>query len=114
MGIIYKKGKWRIREELDDCFSLNDLKGDIFKPECNPDLTAEQLQTEEKDFEQRVNDEGVWCYFLECWNSEVDHGWEIVDAIGGFVGQYNGATTGLDHYIVEEWAKAIEDNDLPE
>jgi len=103
--VIYKSpdSVWRIVEIEDQCFSLDFLKGDGFKPETNPSLTIEQLRKEEWIFEQKVENEGVFGYALEKWNPMPDRGWEIVDSCFGFVGCHEVE----NHYIVDELKRQI-------
>lgn len=92
--------KYRVLELHDETFSIDDLKGDIFKPEINPEADVEALAQAEVDFENRVMDEGVFGYELERWNPSPGKGYESLDSCFGFVGQYNAKTNA--HYIVDE------------
>ncbi len=98
--VIWKKGKYRIVEMLDEDYSLTDLKGDCYCPKTNSDIDPEKLKQEELDFEDKVISEGVWGYCLQVWNPEIDHGWETTDSCWGFVGPYDPITN--NHYIVDE------------
>ena len=108
--ILYTQENYRIIEHVDDFTSIENLKGDCFKPEQMPHLTVEEVKTEETMFERRVEWEGVYGYELQVWNPEVNRGWEFVDSCFGFVGTYE----DHNHYIVDEFKaainQAIEDN----
>lgn len=97
---IYQVQNYRIVEISDVDFSLDDLKGDCFNPEVNPDIDAAKLRSEELAFERQVESEGVFGYALEVWSDKVGEGWTHVDSCFGFVGQWNRETN--NHYIVDE------------
>jgi hypothetical protein len=99
---------YRIIEVMDDDISLDDLKGDSFNSELNTDLDREQLKIEEKQFEELVNNEGVYGYILEKWNSLPGMGYEHVDSCFGFVCQYSENESAFNHYIVEELKSLID------
>lgn len=105
--VIYQKYEYRIVEHQVECFSMDDFKGDTFKPECNPDIDTEQLKQEEKTFEEEVFQEGVFCYILEKWNPEVGLGWMGIDSCYMFVGEYV-PNSKYAHYIVQEFIDDIE------
>lgn len=98
---IYQETKFRIVEIADHTYTLEDLKGDCFCPDTNTEIDVEELKKQERDFEVKVEREGVYGYSLEVWNPEVGHGWEHVDSCFGFIGQYDSKTN--DHYIVDEF-----------
>ena len=104
--IIFTEGPYRIVECLDDCFSIDDLMGDVFCPIANPDLDKEKLAIEKKQFIKKVENEGVFGYVLEKWNSGVGMGWEDMSSCWGFVGPYDEKNN--DHYIVQELKLEIE------
>lgn len=98
---------WRILECVDTCADLEDLKGDVFNPKGilemhGPEMTVETLKEQEREFEDRVQREGVFGYVLERWNPLPDQGWEHVDSCFGFVGSYTPHEEVFNHYIVEE------------
>jgi hypothetical protein len=100
--IIYQKGNYRIVELEDTVHFVDDLKGDMFNPECCPDIHIDDLKKQEKEFEQIVSYHGVYGYSLERWNPKIDKGWEHIDSCWGFVGEYNENDDQFNHYIVEE------------
>jgi hypothetical protein len=107
MRIIYEQNNYRIVERADEFADLEDLKGEMFTQKMHPDIDAEKLAEEERDFEELVNREGVYGYALERWNAEVNHGWEHVDSCWGFVGSYNESEERFKHYIVAELKNQI-------
>jgi len=104
---IYSHGPFRIVETFDLSPSLEDLEGDIFKPECNPDKTEEQLIREREAFHDLINEVGTFGYSLEKWNPEIGAGWEHVDSCWGFVGRYEPDNDLFNHYIVDELKRRI-------
>jgi hypothetical protein len=105
---IEQKGSFRIIEQLDKYFDTDNLKGDVFNPDCiaemhDTEMTVEKLKAEEIAFENEVEQLGVYGYVLEKWNPEVGAGWEVVDSCWGFIGQYEEkADSKFNHYIVAE------------
>ena len=98
---------YRIVEHADEHTQMDDLKGDCYNPECNPDLDSSQLRTEELHFEELVNREGVFGYVLEKWNPAPSVGYEHVDSCWGFVGYFSENEEIFNHYIVEELKSQI-------
>ena len=98
--VIVTNDKYRIIEiEIFD-HDLDELKGDCFKPEANPELDSDELKKQELQFENTVELEGVYGYELQIWDSTIDRGWTHIDSCFGFIGSYNEATN--KHYIVGE------------
>lgn len=80
---LVTQGKVRFRVEPDDGVSYDDLAGDSYSPEVNPDIPASVLAKQEKEFKQRINTEGVWGIIGEYWNGRE---WIKADSVWGFVG----------------------------
>jgi hypothetical protein len=99
--IIYQKGNYRVVELQDTIYFVDDLKGDT-NPKYVDHITPKELKEEELAFERFVEQNGVYGYSLERWNSEIDKGWEHIDSCWGFIGQYNENDDQFNHYIVEE------------
>lgn len=63
------------------------------------------LEKEKKEYNQKINQEGVWGYVLQVWNPEIDKGWTNLDSCWGFVGWDSGEDIieefkeYIDHYI---------------
>lgn len=72
----------RIVEMPDYCADMDDLKGDCFNPDVNSDINPNRLSREEREFEDKVRQEGVWGYRAEYWNGME---WIETDSIFGFV-----------------------------
>lgn len=79
-----KRGNVRLRIVPDDSCSLEDLEGDCFNPEANPDIPASRLQRDRKEFIAKVNREGAWGIVGEFFDGE--H-WQHADSCFGFVGE---------------------------
>ena len=100
---IYRQDEYRILEVIDECSTLEDLKGDCYNADLNSDICSIQLKNEEVEFESKCYNEGVYGYILEKWNSDIGQGWEHVDSCFGFVGTH----AEENHYIVDELKAAI-------
>ncbi len=100
---------FRISQVEDFWWSMTDLKGDCFNSQVNFDIPIEKLKTEEKAFENKVKNEGVFGFVLQKWNPKPDHGWEEVGLCWGFVGEYNPNIKENNHYIVEEFKNKIKE-----
>lgn len=101
--------RFRIVEIEDETYSLEDLKGDCYNPDVNPDIP--DLSEQERKFERTVENEGVFGYVLERWNPEPGTGYEHVDSCWGFVGMYNPEIEFNNHYIVEELKRHIKETE---
>ena len=97
MREIKSEGGYRILEVLDECSTLEDLKGDMFNPTSNPDIDPSVLIEEEREFEKTVEREGVYGYELQEWDPCVGCGWETISSCYGFIGDSKN-----EHYIVNE------------
>jgi hypothetical protein len=102
-NVIYEKGSYRILEVEDDMSTLEYLKGDCFKPDCNPGVSIEELELEEARFEHVVESKGVYGYVLEKWYPEIGVGWRHVDSCFGFIGRFDQEC----HAIVNELASQM-------
>lgn len=98
---------YRILEVVDDCYSLEDLKGDCFNPKYVDHISPEELKTEELKFESQVNDHGVFGYILEVWDPTPGQGYQHLDSCFGFIGQYSETDSNFNHYIVNEFKSLI-------
>lgn len=107
MKIIKEILDYRIIEVRDDNFDMEDLKGDTYEHDFNGDICPIVLSQEEKDFEDKINYQGVYGYVLEKWNAEIDQGWEHVDSCWGFVGDYEDEK----HYIVDEFIDQVKNSE---
>jgi hypothetical protein len=101
---------FRIVEHVDLDADIDDLKGDCFDPRhmaamYDSDMTAERLAEDEKLFEEKVSEEGVFGYELQKWNPAPGVGWEHVDSCWGFIGAYDFEHNA--HYIVNEMQSKI-------
>jgi len=99
MNILWQQGNYRIVEHECADYDLENLKGDCFKAAMNPDIDKTTLREREVNFEQKVNDDGVFGYVLEKWEPEVDGGWTHEDSCWGFVGYH----VDEQHYIVDDF-----------
>lgn len=94
----------RIVRVPDRYYVMEWLKGDCFNPEVNDDIPVEKLRQEEREFERRVEVEGVWGYLVQKWNPEVGIGWETIDSIWGFVGEdFHGSEAEDEFKALLDW-----------
>lgn len=93
--------------EPDDTWDMDNLKGDCFDPRWINHITPERLKQEEKAFEQRVYDEGVWGMVgrakCKCCGE-----WHVADSVWGFVGD-DWENSGYDIDIMRETLAEIEE-----
>jgi hypothetical protein len=62
-----------------ECYYWEDLEGDTFNPEANPDINPNVLKREQKAYRERVEREGVWCLVGYV---KTNDGWESVTSLG--------------------------------
>ena len=107
MRVIFESGAYRIVEQFDEHFNLEDLMGDTYCPKVNHYICTEQLAREKMEFIDLVNRENVYGYCLEKWNCAVGKGWTHIDSCFGFVGQYSPNEEIFNHHIVDELKRQI-------
>jgi hypothetical protein len=94
----------RLRVEPDEGISFDNLEGDCFNPVVNSDIPASKVAREQKEFRQRVNDEGVW--FVVGEYRDAFGRWRSADSCGGFVGD-DWRDSGYDTDIMEATIRAF-------
>lgn len=94
----------RIVEMPDHHAEMDDLKGDCFNPDVNSDINRNRLTREEREFEERVNRDGVHGYRAEYWDGAE---WIEADSIWGFVGD-DFIGSGYDDDLMESTLDALE------
>ena len=67
----------------DEFGTFEDMAGDSFNPDVNPEIPRERLEREAREFESELNRVGVWGCIAETWNGTE---WEHVDSCFGFEG----------------------------
>ncbi len=108
MKVIYQKLNYRIIEVTDEVTTLEDLVGDSYNPDANPDIDKETLASDFRKFMRRYDSESCYGYVVEQWNPEIGHGWENIESCFGFLGQYQQGAENYDHYIVQEYKQLID------
>lgn len=101
---VYCPGSVRLRVAWDDSCTLEDLKGDMFNRDVNPEIQESQMAREESEFEERVERDGVTGIIGEYWNGET---WEHADSCWGFVGgdwQDSGYDTDIMRATLDAYA----------
>ena len=78
-----KRGDVRLRIVVDDCVDLDNLFGDTFNPQANPDIPESRLERERQAEIERVNRDGVWGVIGEYFDGE---DWQHADSCFGFIG----------------------------
>lgn len=58
-------GLARLVLEEDQCWRIEDLEGDCYNPQANPDIPAGKLAAERRAYRRRVRNEGVWGAIVE-------------------------------------------------
>ena len=84
--VLKYAGRVHLSEEPFACISMEDLKGDRFDPHINCDVNKNVLAKQEREFERRVKQEGVWGAVARVNPGYEMHSWEDVDSVWGFVG----------------------------
>ena len=80
----------------DDDYNFEDLCGDMFNPEACPDIPAEQLAREKRNFRARVNRNGVHGVIVQCRATPTAE-WVDVESCWGWVGmEFVGSGTDND------------------
>lgn len=78
-------GLVRVRVEPDEMSSLEDMEGDCFNPEVNPEINSNVLKREQKLFRGQIEQDGIWGYIVEVF---VNGGWYHLDSCWGFTADY--------------------------
>lgn len=78
-----KRGDVRLRIVADESADLDNLFGDTFNPEANPDIPEPRLERERQAEIERVNRDGVWGVIGEFFDGE---DWQHADSCFGFIG----------------------------
>jgi rRNA maturation protein Nop10 len=104
---IFENETHLIVEHLDQSFDLENLKGDSYNPEANPDIDSDILEAEEQIFETLVENEGVFGYTLEKKCPTCGNATHTIGSCWGFVGRYSETDSRFKHYIVEELKNQI-------
>lgn len=97
--VVRAIGEYRVVEVADTNYSLEDLKGDVYDRDVNPEIPEEEMARQEAAFEAEVEREGVFGYVLQRWEPAVGVGWVTEESCYGFVGCFEDHA----HDIVEEW-----------
>lgn len=73
----------RYRVVPDDDWDMENMKGDMFNPDCVDHISPEQLAEEEKEYEEMLARDGVWGCVVE---EKCDHCgvWSDTDSCWGF------------------------------
>jgi len=98
-----KNGKISIGRDEDDHCSFDDLAGDCFNPDANPDIDPAKLKREENAYKAKIRRSGVWGYRSSYWTGR---SWEDSEglehsAICGFVG-FEFFGSGYELQVMEE------------
>lgn len=89
-------GRLRLVQCADEIMSFDDLAGDNYNAEANPDVPKHIMDAERQAFIDRVNSDGVWGFRSEVWDGDE---WIETDSCWGFVGDdFNGSGYEGDFY----------------
>jgi hypothetical protein len=116
LAYYHHLGLFRIRAELDETYSFNNLCGDMFNPIVNPSIPPAQLERDKRALQSRVRRMGVWSAVLELRKSSADP-WiepaELDTYLGGSVGtEFIGS--GYDHEFLVSALEWLEGNKVVE
>jgi hypothetical protein len=84
-GQLESEGVVRLRVEPDDIYHPDNLFGDVYNPEANPDIPPERLKRAEQEEIDRVNREGVWGLITEYYD-HYSGKWTEAFSCWGFIG----------------------------
>jgi len=104
---IFSSGIYQIIEIADEHYTIDEILGDSYCPEANPDLDVEALALEKERAIARIELLGTYGYNLQKWNPEVGFGWENIDSCWGFIGSFESNKLEFNHYIVSEFQETI-------
>jgi len=76
-------GLVRIEREPDQSVGLDDIFGDTYNPDANPDVKPHVMAREKQHELDRIERDGVWGYIAEHWNGRE---WVEAESIWGMVG----------------------------
>lgn len=86
----------RLRVEPDYTFYPEDLMGDAYNPEANPDINPTLLEKQKKEFIQRCEREGIY-FLIGEYECPCCGEWTVADSVGGFVGDdWKGSRHDID------------------
>ena len=94
----------RLRCEPDEFADFDDLCGDTYSHEANPDISRERLDREREEFRALVERDGVWGIIGEYRLNE-DLEWVQVDSCWGFAG-YSDPTDPDENGYVDDICSA--------
>lgn len=96
--------KVRLVVESDDSgLTFDDITGDTFNPDVNPDVPAHIMERQRQEEIDRINRDGITCVIGQYYNGE---SWVTVDSVGGFVGD-DWKDSGYDLDIMESTLEAF-------
>lgn len=81
---LWFKDEIRIVKVKDETYDINELKGDTFKVEHNPNIDLADLKIAEYVFEQRIQKQGVYGVVGQYKDSSGE--WRVYESVWGFVG----------------------------
>lgn len=82
--VTYKQledaGLARVKMELDTGWDAGDMVGDMFNPKYNPDISPDECAQQEKEYLEKLCDNGVWGVILEIYDGSE---WEHLESVWG-------------------------------
>ncbi|MND22842.1 hypothetical protein D3C76_165430 [compost metagenome] len=103
----FQLGVFRIMQVIDDTFSFEDLCGDTYRPEANPEIPVTTLARQKRAFRARVNREGVYGAVMQCRNTPTGE-WVDIESGWGFVGDdFIGSGYDIDYLACgDDWLRS--------
>lgn len=109
------RGDMRIVCSPEMCIDIEDMEGDMFNPDANPDIHPRILAKQREEWIDMLERDGVWNYSGEVFDGE---DWQHIDGIGwiegdsfessGYAHDIRLACLGAREGMLEEDAHAIE------
>lgn len=83
--LLEAAGHVSILKEFDQEWSFDDLLGDTYDPDANPDMNRNLILKQKKEQLERIEREQVWFYYTAVKRHR-SKGWDETEACGGFIG----------------------------
>lgn len=96
----------RLTVKPDESADFEDLCGDSYSAEANPDIQRSRLEREREAFRAKVERDGVWGVIGEYWD-EASQEWREADSVWGFAGYDDVLSPRENCYIPDLMASAL-------
>lgn len=102
----YHLGVFRIVLVPDHSFNFDDLCGDMFNPEANPEIPVTTLARQKRAYRARVNREGVYGAVMQCRDTPTGE-WVDIESVWALVGDdFIGSGYDIDFLtMADDWLR---------